>query len=325
MKTNKHRYRRARLRRSGFTIIELMVTIAVISLLIALLLPAVQSAREAARRTQCRNNLRQIAIGLHNFHSAYGRFPANGWGFAWLGDPDRAVGESQPGGWIYQSLPQMGETQVWSIGEGLTGADRELALRDLSRTVLPVFKCPTRPAQQLGPQTPMFAYVNASPLNLVARTDYAINEGDYVSHTDEGPASLSEGNSDTYAWTDTTSVTGISWLRNAARIADITDGSSNTYLVGEKHVSISGYADPVDAGYDQSMYSGVDLDITRWTITPPMQDGKAKSFRAFGSAHQDSFQMSMCDGAVRSVSYHIDELIHQNLGNRHDGLPNVEW
>ena len=306
-------------RRAGFSLVELLVAIAIIGLLIALLLPAVQMAREAARRTQCRSNLRQMATGLHNFHSSYGSFPGNGWGFAWVGDPDRAVGKNQPAGWIYQLLPEVEAANLWSIGAGTSGAARRDALSQLCQTRMPLFKCPSRASDQMGLQTDVFQYRNATTPELVSRTDYAVNEGDVITDTPGGPLTLQEGDDPAYDWKDVSAATGVCWLRGGATLADITDGSSNTYLVGEKYVSRIAYQKPIDRGYDQSMFTGVDLDTTRWTLETPIQDEQLLSERSFCSAHAGGCQMAMCDGSVTTISYQIDESVHRNLGNRRDG------
>ncbi|MEQ9407549.1 MAG: DUF1559 domain-containing protein [Fuerstiella sp.] len=305
--------------RRGFTVIELMVVLAVIGILVALLVPAVLMAREAGRRTQCRNNLRQLGVAVHTFESTHQFYPSNGWGYLWIGDPDRGVGPKQPGGWIYQLLPFIEADALLKIGAGMTPAAKATALGKLCSHVLPLFQCPSRPAVGASALNLSLAFNNAVLPENVAKTHYAINEGDYITGTPGGPLTLEEGDAPTYSWTDVSQATGISFLRSAVRPADVTDGTSHTYLIGEKCVSRDGYLNASDDGFDQPLYSGVDLDIARWTTGPPLPDGLSPEVRRFGSAHADGAMFVYCDGSVRMVSFLIDAEVHQDSGNRHDG------
>ena len=179
--------------KSAFTLVELLVVITIIGILIALLLPAVQAAREAARQTQCRNNLKQLALGCLNHEQAIGRFPTNGWGFAWTGDADRGTDWRQPGGWIYNVLPYIEQQPLHDMGVGLPWNDTNKMQPNLQRlaTPLSVYTCPSRRAAAVWPWEQatgekIAQVVNAGTPILAARSDYAANGGDY--YTDIGSA-----------------------------------------------------------------------------------------------------------------------------------------
>lgn len=309
---------RRRASRAGFTIVELLVVIGVIGLLLSLLLPAVQQAREAARRAQCRNNLKQLALGVLAHESAHGRLPSNGWGYRWVGEPGRGTGKEQPGGWAYNLLPYLEQAALAEAGKGEPDAVRRETLGDLTETPVAVFRCPTRPGQPTAPQGLINVPYNAALRAFVARTDYACCEGDVITDSREGPRTLAEAS--TYPeWRDGSKATGVCFQRSAVRMSDLSDGASNTYLVGEKSVSRAGYDSAADPGHDQSLYSGVDWDVNRWVLDPPLPDSDYSDPRSFGGPHPGGCHMALCDGSVRAVSYAVDAETHRRLGNRRDG------
>ena len=104
---------------SGFTIVELLVVITIMGILIALLLPAVLTAREAARPVQCKNNVRQVGLAAVHHLDSHRFYPSGGWRWNWVGDPDRGFGSRQPGGWLYSMLPFIEQKDVWRMGAGI--------------------------------------------------------------------------------------------------------------------------------------------------------------------------------------------------------------
>jgi prepilin-type N-terminal cleavage/methylation domain-containing protein/prepilin-type processing-associated H-X9-DG protein len=340
-------------KRTAFTLVELLVVIAIIGILVALLLPAIQAAREAARRDQCINHLKQLSLGFMNHESTHRFLPCSGWNTWYLGDPQLGAGRLQPGGWIYQILPFIEEQAVYDLtddGDRLnvtpTQAQRSL---DLQKSAIPLFNCPSRrPAQAL-------AYNGASkwdPKNgmhpqTVARTDYAANSGDgqhgmsfWVKEDRKWENNIpwlvfDYKNLGAHQWPPFDGQTGINYLGAEIKVKQITDGLSKTYMVGEKYLPADKYDadgsdDTGDAGDDISMYQGFDWDVNRWTatqdpndvtkITPPIQDREGfEGYWLFGSAHSGGFNMAYCDGSVQTVSYDIDLEVHRRQGNRLDG------
>ena len=122
----------------------MLVVITIIGILISLLLPAVQSVREAARRTQCSNNLRQLALAALQHETANRFLPSGGWGWGWVGDPDHEYGLGQPGGWIYSVLPYLDQQNLHDMQSGTTGAARATAAWTTIQTPLAIFNCPWR-------------------------------------------------------------------------------------------------------------------------------------------------------------------------------------
>ncbi len=318
----------------GFTLVELLVVITIIGILIALLLPAVQAAREAARQVQCKNHLKQLALACLNHEEIHKHFPAGGWGVFWVGEPDRGFDRRQPGGWIYNILPYLEQEGVRAIGTGLSDADRRLALQTMIATPLSMLNCPTRRSSQLYPFSVatcggVMRNVESSTVSLVARADYAGNAGDCthgydgLSGVNPGPPNLQAGDDPSYVWPTEAGTNGIFRVRSERLMSDIEDGTSNTYLVGEKYLMPENYLNGVDSADNQSMYQGYDADIVRVTspLFPPAQDTSGYGiYYNFGSAHSNGFHMAFCDGSVQMIGYSIDPIIHGYLGNRMDGM-----
>ncbi|MHB1038405.1 MAG: DUF1559 domain-containing protein [Pirellulales bacterium] len=304
--------------RLGFTLVELLVVIAIIGILIALLLPAVQAAREAARRSQCLNNLKQIGVGVLMHTDQIGHYPTGGWGYGWVGEPDRGFGIKQPGGWIYNVLPFIGEANIREIGSGMTGSQKSAALAKLKAAVVPTFHCPSRRPAMVYPA--IEGSVNSDPSTGHAKTDYAGNGGDYID-TFFGPNSLQEGDT-SFNFPDWfPNHTGVTFLRSHVKSSDIWDGTTNTFIAGEKYLSPDLYLTGTCGADNNSMYQGHDWDVLRWTASgyPPYRDTPGyDTWRNFGSAHVGGCHFLFCDGSVRSISYQIDMTTYTRLGNRRD-------
>ena len=308
--------------RRAFTLVELLVVIAIIGILVALLLPAVQAAREAARRMQCKNHLKQWGLGAQTHHDGHRHLPSGGWGWNWAGDPDRGFGKAQPGGWFFNSLPFIEEAAIHDLGTHLTGTAKMNATRLMMESPVSVLHCPSRrPAIPYPTEETM---VNSSTATFTARSDYASCAGDLEWETTAGPSSLDDGDT-SYDWpvSPYTENTGVDTMRSTIRLSKITDGTTNTYLVGEKYLNPDDYTAGL-SGADNNAFNGFSADHVRWTHVDyfPLQDRTGLELTPnFGSAHPSGFHMTMCDGSVHTISYGIEPEVHRRLGNREDGLP----
>ena len=290
-------------RRGGFTLVELLVVITIIGILIALLLPAVQSAREAARRLHCSNNLKQMTLAFHNYETSWGVLPDAGKDAGPCGNHtlSRAAADER-GEWtfLYQIMPYIEQTNLFDEPNYTT----------VYRTPVPLYYCPTRrrPAR--------YGY------NDCAMTDYAGSSGD---------------KDITMAKARSNGVIVVRTCDPPANFAMIRDGTSNTLMLGEKLIHPNYHG---ECGGDNEPYvnSGVDQDHVRnarplnsaRTIGPPAPDSEAPDQgtsmlwpQRFGSSHPGGFNGGMADGSVRSISFSINAETFRRLCVRDDGLPAV--
>lgn len=327
----------------GFTLVELLTVIAIIGLLAAMLLPAVQAVRESARVVHCRNNLKQIATAFQAFNTVQGAFPSSGWGYTWgAPHPDRGVGIEQPGGWGYRILPSIEQQALFALGtcgDPNSMTDPRLLAGNATRlqTPVPTYFCPTRRGPTVGRSTTSLDFVYnvrlAGPITGIALMDYAANGGelfDSATGFGAGPGTLAEGDAGRWGkrgvFPDLTNVTGITHVRSKFSASDVSDGLSNTYLVGEKYVNAADYATTSDLGDDQGPFASDERDSVRWAVffggyLAPQRDIVNVDYSwNWGSAHATSFSMARCDGSVTGMSYSVDEATHRRLANRRDGL-----
>ncbi|WP_013626789.1 DUF1559 family PulG-like putative transporter [Rubinisphaera brasiliensis] len=317
----------------GFTLIELLVSISIIAVLIALLLPAVQQSRAAARATSCRNNLRQMAIAIHNFHDVNNAVP-----------PARLILDSVPADvpgetagrdeppwliWLLPYLEQAAFSDDWDSFEVYDQQD------DAARShALPVFLCPERhsadnahcPEQTIFISAPCGCLAGSQQVPGGAVTDYAANHGD-----------LSPGSSGTtndFYWggrgtgviissrpaTDNAGNLQRDWA-DKIRFRDITDGTSNTFLIGETHVPLgklnqSPYNGPAYLG--RYLFHFARLAGPGVPISHGPEDTRAFEY-SFGSNHKGFVNFAFADGRVTSVNTSLSSRLAGHLANRKDG------
>jgi prepilin-type N-terminal cleavage/methylation domain-containing protein len=328
--------------RAGFTLIELLVVIAIIGVLIALLLPAVQSAREAARRSQCSNNLKQIGIALHNYHDAVGAFPTSimGWGY------DNATGEHRAS-WIAMTLPYLEQTSVYnSINfqvnmrnrSNLPGPSDEqcLAINHTGyMTVINVLMCPSDTGPSMARTyradtgVGFFGPGNGWNSGRGPKLSYFGCMGD--NHPDDGTAepywpwpNLPIRREQGFGANGTH--TGImSRHAGTTLIRDITDGTSNTFAVGESEFeSCRWFTWPNPNGTTATSNVPINWKVTKraesdWNVDDRYDHSNWRAGFGFRSKHPGIVQFLFADGRVQPIKESINRIVYRALSTRAEG------
>jgi len=314
--------------RAGFTLVELLVVIAIIGVLVALLLPAVQAAREAARRTQCANHLKQLGLGAQNFADIKGWMPPNRLGNVPATAPTTTAWLS----WAVVMLPyieqqsyfaQWDETQPYSWHPETT-----------TRVGIPTYFCPSR-----RKATAAFSQNEADGGKSGGLSDYAACAGN---GNNDGIGANGVPNAEANGvmiggkWEANDAITRLVKWQSIVRIATITDGTSNTFLLGEKHVRwmnaagtarfVWGTADDrtvysMNNNNNQRRFAGLGGDGVAYSLATFVDSASVQAVdnRKFGSRHPGICQFALCDGSVKAIQTNINLQILSRLANREDG------
>jgi prepilin-type N-terminal cleavage/methylation domain-containing protein/prepilin-type processing-associated H-X9-DG protein len=291
----------------GFTLVELLVVIAIIGVLVALLLPAIQAAREAARRTECMNHLKQIGLALQTYHDTQKSFPAG------RDKPDQ-FGVS----WAFRILPQMEEAVIYATYDKNSRVD-DPPNEQAMRTPIDIYACPSRRAAAANRNFDNNDEPPAPDKQGVASLgDYAANAGQTVETGIENLDPTSETFSS--AAVDTT-VAGPIYSGSKISARRVTDGLSSTIAVGERHIP------PVDEMTEEAKQQWKQGDTAflagdnRFTIFRQSGDNAASnatnsglangpddpSNRKFGGPHPGATLFAFLDGHVEPISNNVDQ------------------
>jgi prepilin-type N-terminal cleavage/methylation domain-containing protein/prepilin-type processing-associated H-X9-DG protein len=310
--------------RWAFTLIELLVVIAIIAILIALLVPAVQKVREAAARTQCINNLKQIGLAVHNYHDVNKHFPAGN-----VYKPNAGGQFDYYDTWTISILPYLELDNLFKLwDQKLPNATNASAnMTTLRQTLVPVFNCPAdwaqfspiTPASGTGGQTGLPIPV-CMPSNYRAMTGASYGSQDWKDDTggDENWDDATQvgwliQNKGQYRGVMHATVPNVAWVE---RMATITDGTSNTLMIGEYATSTTPGRRPFWAyAYTSFNTSEATIaesrtlipDFNLCSITPPATNNGNQCKRGWGSFHSSGvMNFTFADGSVRPIMPSID-------------------
>lgn len=348
-------------RHKAFTLIELLVVIAIIAILVSLLLPAVQQAREAARRTQCKNNLKQLGLAMHNYHDVYNKFPHNQ--NKWNGGN---IGANQipQWSWLVGILPYIEQKNLYesfdydvNVSDGTGGfipGNRDhngIGINEaLARTPIDGYICPSSPHGSIRANQRNGGYRWRNPTSTKAGTDYVGNLGHFWGGwkdcgavpdslvNDALPNNLGTKNTPGTPWIngeargDQAKMNGVFKYSGGTGIRDITDGTSNTIGVFENMHWRGGSG--ATFNYEVSQYSAwVSPLAAVHTMRNPinntnpawLQNQNDLRCESPSSYHTGGIQVTLCDGSVRFLSENLDHGVRYKLGVIRDGLPLGEF
>jgi prepilin-type N-terminal cleavage/methylation domain-containing protein len=303
--------------RRAFTLVELLVVIAIIGVLVALLLPAVQAAREAARRMKCQNNLKQFGLALHNYHDSVGRMPASYYR-AWPTSVGSTFGT--PGwGWGAMILPRLEQQALFDAMQVTTlQLNGNPITKVPAQTSLAMFRCPSDTGKKN----------NGNRFDYGTSNYVAVYGALYDQSTVNG---LTVGSiPDTY--------TGMFGPNSGVRMAEVSDGTSNTVMIAEMCYGPNGVMDNGSPAakrvYNGAIWAGVALEngtgsnvCTQLSLCGFSAGSNVKfrkmntpdSSNAISSAHAGGAQFSVGDGSVRFLNQNADGKMIDYLADRADG------
>lgn len=302
---NNHHQRRAVMshrKRRGFTLIELLVVIAIIAVLIALLLPAVQQARESARRTQCKSHLKQLALAVHNYESAFDALPMNRYGdYSYSSSWGYAFEDSYSWSWLATLLPYIDRASLWSAGD-----IPHVRLKDspvLSASI-PLFTCPSDQLSGNSVRNERSHYLRTNP--KVGMTNYKGVQGANFCWGDWANPGTSGRTCE--PWEDGDGVFfPMNWVR-PLRWAKLTDGTSNKLMIGEDVYDPNG---PGNMNYGIGYAWAHSVEACAIAAMPinarrpngvPYASGDWTGQTGFHSRHTGGAHFALADGTVRFLS-----------------------